>query len=261
MNRLAAPFAPQETFSSATLDFTSSHSATSLSPPAPRGGRRRRRVHEAAPGVALFSPIHYERRYAYPLVIWLHGDGGSQRELRQVMPLVSVRNYVGAAVRGLPLPGCASGCAWRQTAESIDAAAEGVDRCIELAQQRFNVHPERIFLVGHGSGGTMALRLALQSPLALAGAASLNGPLPRGNCPLARVNAARRLPLLLMTCNDSRQYPAPRVAEDLRLLHAAGFSLALRHYLCGDELYTDMFVDMNQWLMARVCGTPAAAPA
>ena len=68
----------------------------------------------------------------------------------------------------------------------------------------------------------MALRLALQSPLSLAGAASLGGPLPRGNCPLARVNAARRLPLMLMTCSESRQYPAPRVAEDLRLLHAAG---------------------------------------
>ena len=185
----------------------------------------RRRVHAAAPAHAPFSPIHYERRYAYPLVIWLHGDGGSERELRQVLPLVSVRNYVGAAVRGLPLADGGAGYAWRQSADSIDAAADGVDRCIELAQQRFNVHPERIFLVGHGSGGTMALRLALESPTALAGAASLNGPLPRGNCPLARVNAARRLPLLMMTCNDGARYPASRVVEDLRLLHAGGFSL------------------------------------
>src|SRR5262245_5034039 len=68
MNRLAAPFASQATFSSSTLDFSSGFAATSLSPPAPRGAHARRRIREAAPGVALFSPIHYERRYAYPLV-------------------------------------------------------------------------------------------------------------------------------------------------------------------------------------------------
>ena len=49
------------------------------------------------------------------------------------------------------------------------------------------------------------------------------------------------------------------MVDDLRLLHSAGFSLALRQYLCGDELYTDMFADMDQWLMERVCGAPAPA--
>src|SRR3954470_13867118 len=49
---------------------------------------------------ATFAPIHYEKRYAYPLLVWLHGDAGSERELRQIMPLVSMRNYVAVAPRG-----------------------------------------------------------------------------------------------------------------------------------------------------------------
>ncbi len=260
MNRLAAPFAPHPTLSSASLDFTFGH-LSSMASAATRGGRLRRRHREAAPGVALFAPIHYERRYAYPLVVWLHGEGGSERELRQLMPLVSVRNYVGAAARGVASSDDATGHSWPQTSAGIDAAADGVSQCIELAEQRYNIHEQRIFLAGHGTGGTMALRLALQLALPVAGVISLNGPLPRGNCPLARVNEARRMPVLLMTCSDSARYAPPQVTDDLRLLHAAGFSLALRQYLCADELYSDMFADMDAWMMEKVCQPTSKASA
>ena len=107
----------------------------------------------------------------------------------------------------------------------------------------------------------MAFRLALGGDLPLAGAVSLGGALPRGNCPLARFHTARKAPLMLMTCRGSEIYPPHRVAEDLRLMHAAGCKLAIREYLCGDDLYEDMFTDMDQWLMDRVCGAPLPAPA
>lgn len=29
---------------------------------------------------ATFAPIHYEERYAYPLLVWLHGDAGNEQE-------------------------------------------------------------------------------------------------------------------------------------------------------------------------------------
>ena len=31
---------------------------------------------------ALFAPLHYEAGYAYPLIVWLHGQGSSERQLR-----------------------------------------------------------------------------------------------------------------------------------------------------------------------------------
>jgi hypothetical protein len=52
---------------------------------------------------ALFAPLHYEPNYAYPLIVWLHGAGGSEHELAERMPHVSPRNYLGLALRG-PLP-------------------------------------------------------------------------------------------------------------------------------------------------------------
>jgi phospholipase/carboxylesterase len=105
----------------------------------------------------------------------------------------------------------------------------------------------------------MALRLALQHPEWFAGAVSLGGPMPMGHAPLGRVKAARGLPLMLASCRESDEYPATRVADDLRLLHSAGFSLALRQYPGEHELTTVMLSDMDRWLMERVCPSTAGA--
>ena len=32
---------------------------------------------------ALFAPMHYEPGYAYPLIVWLHGPGGDERQLNR----------------------------------------------------------------------------------------------------------------------------------------------------------------------------------
>lgn len=207
----------------------------------------------------FFVPLHYERGYAYPLVVWLHADGGNERELRQVMPLVSVRNYVAVAARGVSPAEARDRYAWRQSPQAASEAANCVDECIEAAKQRFNVNPRRVFIAGHAAGGTMALRLALQFPNWFAGAVSLGGPMPAGNCPLKCVNHARRLPLLLSSCKQSAEYPPARVAEDLRLLHSAGFSLSLRQYPGDAELTTGMLADMDRWIMEQVCVAPSTS--
>jgi phospholipase/carboxylesterase len=209
---------------------------------------------------ALFAPLHYERGYSYPLLVWLHSEGGSERELRRVMPHVSMRNYVAAAARGGVKSRTAGGSSytWRQSANSACDAAERVRQCIDVAQKRFNVHAERIFIAGYGSGGTMALRLALTYPEWFAGAASLGGAMPEGNCPLRRVKKARSMPLLLASTRESIEYPQSSVVGDLRLLHSAGFSLSLRQYPGGDDLTTGMLADMDRWIMDQISFSGAA---
>src|SRR6188508_557926 len=100
---------------------------------------------------ATFAPIHYEERYAYPLVVWLHDSAGNEQELRQVMPLVSMRNYVAIAPRGT----CDAGSGrydWRQTSDAIESAHSRIVECIATAKERFNIHNDRVFLVGRGAG-------------------------------------------------------------------------------------------------------------
>ena len=209
---------------------------------------------------SLFAPLHYEPRYAYPLLVWLHEDGGNERELRQLMPHVSVRNYVAVSARGVAgVKGSDRAFCWEQSPGNVGEAVDRVRHCIDVATQRFNVHPERVFIAGNGRGGTMALRVALQFPEWFAGAVSLGGALPVGDSPLGRVKQARQLPLLLATSRESQAYPPAKVADDLRLLHAAGFSLALRTYPGEHDLTTVMLSDLDRWLMGRICPSTATA--
>jgi phospholipase/carboxylesterase len=205
--------------------------------------------------VATFAPMHYEAKYAYPLLIWLHGTASNEHELRQVMPLVSMRNYVAVAPRGTWIdPRQRGSYGWRQSGELIDEAAIQIDECISLAMRRFNIHPKRIFLVGNGSGGTMAFRIGWSQPDRFAGVVAINGALPTQQSPLRRINELRQLPCYLATSRESRAYPASRVCRDLRLLHSAGCTVALRQYPGSDGLTNHMLSDLDRWLMELVCG-------
>lgn len=205
----------------------------------------------------FFRPLHYEANYAYPLVVWLHGEGGSEQNLMQVMPLTSMRNYLGVAVRGT----CRwnTGFSWDETPPAIDSAAESVHDAVEAVTARFHVHRNRIFLVGHRAGGTLAVRLALRNPEIFAGAVSISGRFPCGNMPLMNLHSIRRLPILLTHGRTSRRYSVDHVCRELSLFHSAGMQVDLRQYPCGDDLTTKMLSDVNSWLMSRVTGQPVSS--
>jgi phospholipase/carboxylesterase len=216
---------------------------------------------------ATFAPMHYEPGYAYPLVIWLHGALGDERQVRQVMPKISMRNFVAIAPRGTCTVRSGSDFSkdgdfhsdrdsycWRQASDAVAEAETSVLDCVEIASRRYNVHQKRIFLAGVGCGGTMALRTAWNHPGRFAGVATFGGALPADNRPLRNVNALRNLPCFVASGRTSTTYPEPDVCRDLRLLHSAGCTVALRQYPCGDDLTTTMLSDLNRWMMDIVCG-------
>ncbi len=207
---------------------------------------------------ALFGPLHYEPNYAYPLIVWLHGPGDSEAQLRRVMPLISLRNYVAVAPRGTA-DWSGGGYYWRQTDEHIQAADEQVCECLEAARGKFNIAADRVFLAGYGCGGTMAFRVALREPRRIAGVLSLGGPFPSGRSPLAQLEAARRLSVFLACSRQSQQYPTAIVCNDLRLLHTAGMSIVLREYPGDDGLTPQMLADVDRWVMEQVTGASAVA--
>lgn len=248
MDRLAAPEA-------------STHSWHDLIPTPPASGIESAlaecRVRKATEGpVATFLPLNYESGYAYPLVVWLHHSGGSERHLPQVMQHLSTQNFVAVAPRGShDCNDRLRGYRWLQQPDAIAAADEAVIEAVDLAKDEFNIHHERVFLVGHGDGGTMALRLAAQSPERYAGVASISGRLPRRHSLLRNMHCLRQLPFFLASARSCDSYPEAHVCGDLRLLHAAGCSVSLRQYPGDDDLTTCMLTDVNRWVMDQVCGS------
>ena len=211
---------------------------------------------------AIFAPLHYESRYAYPLIVWLHGPGIDQQQLVRIMPSISMRNFMAVAPRGILAdsidPSGGSYC-WEQTPDHIQQAEQRIFDGIEVIGRKFHVLPRRVFLAGFDCGGTMALRVAMNHPRRFAGVLSLCGSFPSQGTPFRRLTEARKLPVFMAVGRDSTKYPPEAVCQDLRLLHSAGVSVMLRQYPCRHELTHQMLRDVNRWVIEQVTSTDESA--
>ena len=217
----------------------------------------------------LFSPMHYEPKYAYPLLVWLHGSNEDERQLMRIMPVISMRNYVAVAPRGLlidqpirpPMFDLSVSAIlqrpkehydWILSAESLTTIEQRIFDCITVAQERCNIASHRIFIAGFGTGGTTALRLATLYPEYFAGAASFGGELPNGN----RIFPSwqREQPFsVFLGIDESEPNYACRIME---LFYTAGFTADIREYPDTKHLTPTMLQDLNYWMMQIVCQSP-----
>ncbi len=208
--------------------------------------------------VAFFGPERYEPRYEYPLIVWLHSCRSNEREIEDVMPVLSMQNYVACAPRG-PMASESKGqrFVWPQSRAATAVAEESIFAAIASASEHFSIAERRIFLAGFGSGGTMAWRIALRYPQQFAGVVSICGQFPSKHRPLTNLAGARQLPALWMFGQDSTECGIEHVCDVLPLMHAARMSACIRQYPCQDELLSNMLSDMNHWLMEQVTNQPS----
>ena len=208
---------------------------------------------------SCFLPVHYQSNHAYPLVVWLHSKGSDHRQLDNVMPLISERNYVGVSLNGRPAgSGLERSFGWLQTSESIELAINQLSQVIESACQRFNINKDRIFVAGRGAGGTMAFRVAFERPEWFAGIISLNGSLPSTLSPLSNWRSCRGLPVFWGHGRHSVAFPESNLCHQLRLLHVAGFDVTLRQYPGDDQLPVQVYGDANVWMMEQIAAQGAS---
>lgn len=204
--------------------------------------------------VSLFGPLHYEKSYSYPLIVWLHSDGQKSAQLQAIMPDVSMRNYVGVAPQA-PVGNFECGYFWEQDFDSICAAEESIIAAIKTAFDRFNIAPRRVFIAGLGNGGTMALRMSLTHPELFAGAISLGGSMPEGQMALARWSEARQKPVFWAQHSESsdQQADSQDSCSDFRKLFAWGFTdLVAREYPTRKHLEAMAPREIDKWIMEQI---------
>ena len=208
--------------------------------------------------ICLFGPERYEPRYEYPLIVWLHSCNSNEQELGQLMPNLSMQNYVACAPRGTRATDpCGKQFQWGISATSTAVAEESVFEAIDAATSQFSIARDKIFIAGFGGGASMAWRIGLRYPDYFAGVVNVCGKFPTHNQPLAKLAAARHLPTLWLYGEESLQSGVDHICETLPVLHSARLSAHMRQYPCGDELLTNMLSDMNSWLMEQVTKQPA----
>ncbi len=195
--------------------------------------------------------MHYEKNYAYPLIVWLHSNGQDATQIQTAMLEMSMRNYVGIAPQSA-IGNSATGYFWDQDAESIEMAHDAVAAAIDRACLRYNIAPQRIYLAGLRAGGTMAFRLAFERPDIFAGVMSINGPVPVEQAPLRDWSRCRQLPVFWAHGRGFEEFGQDQLCEQLKLLHIAGFSVTLRQYPRPDLLCGMTMSDMNRWVMENI---------
>jgi phospholipase/carboxylesterase len=217
----------------------------------------------------LFIPQHYEPRYDYPLVVWLHSDHSSEWELDVVMEATSLRNYIAVAPRGHRVSK-KSGRLFRWGTQMADLAlAEDlVFECVDTLIDNLPVHSERIFLAGIGAGATAAQWIGLKHPHRFAGVISMQGAFPNNRRALASWKSARQLPVLFMQgestpgCGDAELCDAMHVAHSaglayrfVRLRESEATGLTHDDSNQAPSLNGEMFAIANRFLMGIVTQT------
>jgi phospholipase/carboxylesterase len=203
-----------------------------------------------------FLPTGYEPNYPYPLLVFLHGHGGSEEQILRLAPQLSRRNYICIGLRGPRALGLRDNGfpAYSWDGEDQDGAdiEEYVFRAIEQTRRHYHVHSERIYLAGYHEGATLAYQLGLMYPERFAGIISLNGAMAREGRPLLRLPEVRHLRVLIGHGTHNSVVPLELARQDFRLLYTAGLSIDMHTYAVNHGIHLDMLRDINRWIMHAI---------
>ena len=235
-----------------------------------------------------FVPQRYEPNYAYPLLVLLHARGGHEQQMVRSMPAMSWRNYVGVGLRGpevvvrkgrpvgfgwgpefgrrerfAPPTGLSDAQSFRRQMEAtepdpVDRLEDGIFDAVRRARRSLHIHSERIFLVGCGEGAAVAYRVAMSHPDRFAGVVAINGWLPGGFRPLARVKDCRSLRVLVVHGEWNGRVPVDHARRTVGTLRNAGLNVAFQSYPCAHRLTSHMLSDVDTWLINQCTKQPAA---
>ena len=215
---------------------------------------------QAAVEYAVAVPSGYTPRYAYPLIVWFHDDGGDERDVLDWLPQLSPQNYLGLGLRG-PLPvgdGLPGQRRWSLGRQHLEWLEDQLGLALMETARQYSFHAERIVAAGIGGGATLALQMLLRRPELFAAAACLNAQFPPQQCLAGWGRYSGRNLWLghsrLLHCGPSR----PAIAS-ARLLHTTGFNVCPQYY-DDDAWPLETFGrDVDRWLMPVLCGERAVA--
>lgn len=201
----------------------------------------------------LFFPEHFEHRYAYPVVVWLHSEASSEYELDHVMPAISLRNYLGLAIRGVRVSfDSEQKFNWGASLTAMEDAEQRVLESLDLLAAQMKIDRENVFIAGHGLGGTLAQWVGLRNCHRFAGVASIHGAFPRRFKPLVRWKAAKHLPVLFMHGATSAMCDTEESCRSVRVCRSSGLNYRFVQFPTGDEFVTDMGQMINRFMMHLV---------
>jgi phospholipase/carboxylesterase len=207
--------------------------------------------------VRTYTPTGYEPNYAYPLIVLLHGQGGSDQQVMRYAPKICRRNNLYISVRGpvelqrdddgLPSYG------WGRPGEHDETIERHIIKAIEHTRRDFHVHSERIYLAGIHEGAAVAYRIGLAMADKIAGVISINGSMPRpSDGPLFRNPDIKNLRVMIAHGAANERVPLETARRDYLALYGAGCDVMLNTYPATHRVHANMFRDINRWVVSNI---------
>ena len=133
----------------------------------------------------MYVPTSYNASKPYPLIIALHGLGGTEDAFfdnydKAFPPLAEQHGYIVAAVLGYRVDGSygwglGNPPADPTTRRTQDLSEQDVMHVLDLARKSYKIDPNRIYLMGHSMGGIGTWKLAPKYPDIWAAIAPFSG--------------------------------------------------------------------------------------
>jgi phospholipase/carboxylesterase len=184
----------------------------------------------------VYVPENYEPNYAYPLIVWLSPSTGGANRLRQLMPVISERNYFGVS---LPY---------------IDPTEldESLPALFSRLRRKYHLHTERVYLAGIGAAGTQALATGLSQPDWFGGIAALSARWPEAPQLLQRFGDLRGKRVFVgVDAGESASVVADALYAQ-QLLWSAGMQVSAVASPTGTDSQRSLLREIDRWIMQAI---------
>jgi phospholipase/carboxylesterase len=183
----------------------------------------------------IYVPDYYEPNYAYPLIVWLSA-AAARRRLQRLMRTVSERNYFGVTVPVV----------------DGDAVEEQLFDTFVRLRRRYHLHTERVYLLGFGDFGTLALRTALSRPAWFAGVATISARWPESPRLLAQYDELRGKRVLLGIGETDSAAIVSDAMYVQQLLWSAGMHVTALAAPGGADADQCLLREVDRWIMQGI---------
>ena len=197
-----------------------------------------------------------------PLLVALHGYGGSKRQMMREARRLAPDNFAVAALQGFhqhirepkePGGPLRYGFGWFTNFHPEEFVALHHKTTLELIDSLTGegvADGARVFLLGFSQSGALNYRFAFTHTNVLRGVVGVCGGLPGDWDESGRYSATAADVLHLCGARDEF-YPPARVADYERRLRTRARDVEVRHYDAGHEITPAMRADVRAWLRAR----------
>lgn len=196
-----------------------------------------------------YLPDPYVPSYSYPLIVWVEVGTSSRVDLPNIMPVISERNYCAVKVElsqesryGVETP---ESLVWNWSKQ--------IRRAVRRFEQRYNIHPDRVYLAGLREAGQAALHVLQDQPARYAGAILVHHEIRSSDINLTKFRQLQGKRVLQMNAASFAPLPQFDAREIARTLHSAGMSLASRQYPSSQPFPRTLLLDIDRWIMAGIC--------